>query len=225
MQKVSCIIAAYNEHDRIGNVLKVVNDHPLLEEVIVVDDGSKDNTADVVLQFSNVRLIVQPKNHGKSFAVYTGLKNCKSDLVFFLDADLIGLTANDITNLIHPVTQGIADISISLRKNSPLLDRIIGIDYLSGERVFSKKIIQPYLEEIGKIHGFGLEVFLNRIIIKNRLRIKIVHWDGVISPYPSKKVGTWQGTKNFIGMLSDMFKTVSVFEILGQIISLLEQKV
>ena len=49
--KVSCIIPAYNEESRIANVLKVVENHPILDEVIVINDGSTDKTADVIRRF------------------------------------------------------------------------------------------------------------------------------------------------------------------------------
>jgi glycosyltransferase involved in cell wall biosynthesis len=62
--RVSCIICAFNEAPRIGAVLAVATVHPLLAEVIVVDDGSTDGTADIVRRFPSVRLITCPVNLG-----------------------------------------------------------------------------------------------------------------------------------------------------------------
>ena len=115
MKKVSCIIAAYNESERIGGVLDAIENHPLIEEVIVIDDGSKDNTSEIVSKRKGVKLITLTKNRGKSFAVVTGIRESKHDHLFMLDADLVGLSADDVTRLIQPILNGEADISISLR--------------------------------------------------------------------------------------------------------------
>ncbi|HEX9503672.1 MAG TPA: glycosyltransferase family 2 protein [Patescibacteria group bacterium] len=212
MDKISCIIAAFNEYDRIAKVLQAVHNHPKLSEVIVVDDGSIDHTDEVVRQFPNIRLIKQPKNQGKSMAVFTGINNATGNIIFLLDADLVGLTAENITDMVDPVLSGQADIAISIRKNSPWFDRMVGIDYISGERVFLKKLIQGHLNEIPKLRAFGLEVFLNRLIIKNKYRIKIVPMMNVISPLKYKKSGFMAGVKGDFNMMRDIFKTVSVLE-------------
>ena len=216
MIKVSCIIAAYNEEPRIANVLFAIENHPLIDEVIVVDDGSKDGTKDVAAKFANIHLIVMPQNKGKCTAIYTGIKNSKNEILLFLDADLIGLTADNITALINPVISGEADISISMRKNSPAIDRFIGLDYLSGERVFYKQLIMEKLEQIPKLPGFGLEVFLNRIIIRSKCRIKIIFWKNVESPWKYKKDGLWAGIKGDIKMIYQIFKVISPPEVVYQ---------
>ncbi len=218
MNKVSCIIPAYNEGSRIGAVLQAVCGHPLIDEIIIVDDASKDNTKDIVGKFGNIRLIIHEKNQGKSQAVADGIALSKGEIIFLLDADLIGLTLKDVTGLIEPVLFHKADISISLRKNSPWISRKIGLDFISGERVFLKTLIQSNIDEIRKLPRFGLEVYLNKLIIKNKYRIKIVFWKNVISPWPYKKTGLLSGFKSFTFMIVDILKTVSVFEIIRQFI-------
>src|SRR5688572_10966623 len=76
--KISAIVPAFNEEDRIRDVLEVVTTSPLISEIICVNDGSLDNTSDVVKEFgSAVRLIDLHRNYGKGFALASGIKKAK----------------------------------------------------------------------------------------------------------------------------------------------------
>ena len=70
-RRVTCLLPAYNEAPRIGAVLDVVTRHPLIHEVIVIDDGSTDATANVAAR-KGVTLILMPQNGGKSRAIAAG---------------------------------------------------------------------------------------------------------------------------------------------------------
>jgi glycosyltransferase involved in cell wall biosynthesis len=84
---VAVIIPTYNHARFIGEAIKsVLAQTRPADEIIVVDDGSTDNLAAVVVEFPTVRLLRQG-NHGRSVARNTGLRNCKSNYVVFLDAD------------------------------------------------------------------------------------------------------------------------------------------
>ncbi len=214
-KKVSCIVPIYNEANRVSSVLNAVVGHEMVGEVIVVNDGSSDNSKEVLEKWQGIRLISYEKNRGKSFAVMTGIKESQNDLVMLIDSDLIGLDRKSISDLIVPVTGGRADMSISLRKNSLLIFKMLGIDFVSGERVFSKELIgNP--DQLGGLPGFGLEAFLNRIVIAERLKLKVVHWKNVISPRKSKKVGWWQGTKGDFLMILQIISTIKLSGLLYQ---------
>lgn len=214
--KISCVIAAYNEGPRIGAVLSVVSNNSLIDEIIVVNDGSKDNTKAVVEQYPNVQLISYSKNKGKTFAVMKGMSQAKGDIIMLLDADLVDLNNKDIENLILPVTSGQADASMSICHNSSLPYKIIGIDLISGQRVFSKKII-PDLKVLSQLPKYGLEIFLNNIFIKNKLKLKIVEWDTVLAPRKYKKIGWWFGIFEDTKMTFQVVSTVSLPKLLFQI--------
>lgn len=225
MAKVSCILPAYNEEPRIEKVLQAVYKHPLIDEMIVVDDGSQDRTKEVVKKFKGVKLIAHEENRGKSQAVVTGITQSQGNIIFLLDADLVGLTPKDISDLIEPVLLEKADISISLRGNTLWIFKQIMFDYLSGDRVFHRELVQNYLGKIQKLARFGLEVYLNKLIIKDKCRVKVVFWPNVITPLKFRKSGLWRGIKEEFLMNIDILKTISIFEIIHQITKIYSLKV
>lgn len=97
----SVVIPAYNEGKDIGETLRLVREylraHFSSYEIIVVDDASTDRTADVVKSVEGVHLIRHAPNHGKGYAVKTGMLAAKGDLVLFMDAD----NSTSITELDH----------------------------------------------------------------------------------------------------------------------------
>ena len=95
---VSVIIPAYNEEKTVANVVKVVKSLNYIEEVIVVDDGSTDQTAQLSLE-AGATVINHIKNRGKGAAIKTGFKSSKGEIVVFIDADLHNLTKHQINNI------------------------------------------------------------------------------------------------------------------------------
>ena len=219
--RISCVICAFNEAPRIAAVLAVASLHPLLHEVIVVNDGSTDDTADVVDRFPSVKLISYPENRGKSFAMATGIAAAQSELLMLLDADLTGLTSENITDLATPVLSGETEVSLSLRQNSLLLFRAIGLDFVSGERVIRKELMSEVVEEIFVLPRFGVEVFMNRKIIARQLSIAVTHWPHVTQSRKTEKLGYWKGLRAEWRMITDLLQAEYPFLLISQTYHLL----
>lgn len=217
--RVSCIIPAYNEGARIGAVLRAVSDHPLVDEVLVIDDCSQDDTASVAESFAGVTLIRQAQNGGKTRALLRGFDAMDGTHALLLDADLIGLTPDDVSALITPVLRREAGVTISLRGNAPGLWRAIGLDYISGERVLARDLL-PSPDDLARLPAFGFEVFLNEQIVARNIPIRVVPWPGVRSPAKEAKHGLWSGLKADIGMMRDIFRTVPVHRLIRQILAM-----
>lgn len=110
--KLSVIIPVYNEVESIETILKRVHDTKLANEIIVVDDGSKDGTRDILKTLdgkNGVRVILHEKNQGKGAAVRTGMTSAQGDILLIQDADL-EYDPRDYPELLKPIQEGLADV-------------------------------------------------------------------------------------------------------------------
>jgi glycosyltransferase involved in cell wall biosynthesis len=217
---ITCLIPAYNEAARIGPVLAAAAGHPLLAEVIVIDDGSSDGTAEVAGAVPGVTVWRQDRNRGKTWALSVGIEAAWGAHLLLLDADLVGLTAAHLTALIAPVRAGRAEVSVSLRGNAPRPWHWLGVDYISGERVLPRDMLAGRTEELRALPKFGFEVALNRTILDRRARLAVVPWPEVSSPLKAAKRGVWAGLRGDAAMMADIFRTVPPLDAARQIAGL-----
>ncbi|MGZ3306220.1 MAG: glycosyltransferase family 2 protein [Asticcacaulis sp.] len=218
---ISCIVCAYNEAEKIRQILYAIHRHPLLHEIIVVDDGSSDETANIARAFFGVRVISYTPNQGKTHAMRLGIEAAGGDYIMLLDADLCGVTAADIHALAEPVLRGTAEVSISLRANSLALYRMIGLDFVSGERLIPARLIRPHLDAMRTLPRWGGEVFINNLVTRAGLPIAVVSWSGVFNMRKAKKVGWWRGLQAELSMTGDVLRVLSPVMVVRQNLAML----
>jgi glycosyltransferase involved in cell wall biosynthesis len=141
---ISAIIAAYNEEKTIAEVLSVLTANPLIEEVIVVSDGSTDSTVEIARSFKNVTTIALRENRGKGYAMRVGVEYATHDILFFVDGDMFNLTHEHVESLVVPVLRDKCDMNIGIRnrgiiKNFFHLQMKVG-PVLSGIRVMRRAV-------------------------------------------------------------------------------------
>ncbi|MCX6092921.1 MAG: glycosyltransferase family 2 protein [Candidatus Bipolaricaulota bacterium] len=130
---------AYNEAGRISAVLEPIAASQLVDEIIVVDDGSDDATA-AEAEKHPVRVIRLPENRGKAAALDAGVSVARNDVFLFLDADLVGLKTEHVDQLIRAFIDGDLEMAVGVfsdgRRNTDLAQKIN--PYASGQRVLAR---------------------------------------------------------------------------------------
>ena len=218
---ISCIVCAFNEADRIRNILGAIVGHPALSEVIVVNDGSTDATEALLETYPQIRVLSHSPNRGKTYALSRGVAAARFDHLMLLDADLAGVTPADIDALAAPVMKGDADVSISLRSNSLWIYRRLGLDFVSGERVVPKRLLQNAVAIMERLPRWGGEAFINELFIAEGFRIAVVNWPRVFNIRKFRKAGLVRGTLAEIGMIWDATVVLTPWGIVRQNIKLL----
>jgi len=230
---LSIVIPAYNEQWRLPttliDVIDLMDTKGLIYEVIVVDDGSSDDTCEMVRKFEKIRpqlrLISYPRNHGKGYAVRTGILNARGKRILFMDAD--GATSiKEIDRLMRAMDSG-AEVAIGSRAKTSsethvkthwyrkIIGRIFNFlvnlllipeiaDTQCGFKLFSRDAAR-FIFKVQRADGFSFDVELLYLAKKIGLKISEVpvNWQNV----PGSKVNLLlDSTKMFLDILLYRFK-------------------
>jgi dolichyl-phosphate beta-glucosyltransferase len=151
---LSIVVPAFNEADRIGDSIQKIDSFvrqaPVSCEIIVVDDGSLDNTSAIVrqCQAQNLRLIRNEENHGKGYTVRQGVLAATGQYVLFTDADL----------------------SAPIEEATKLLDvaRNDGADIVIGSRAVDRRYIEKHQSRLRELSGIVFNLMV-RVLLGLRL--------------------------------------------------------
>ena len=218
-QKLSIVVPVYNESETIIEVIGRIKDsvkrQNLNAEIIVVNDGSRDNSAEIIKTIPDIVFVNKEKNGGKGSAVKAGFAAAKGDIFLIQDADL-EYSPDDYTAVIEPIVKGETEVTMGSRflkekpvffgkRKSPYLTHYIGnrmiiwltnalywnnaTDYEGCYKAFTARVIRSI-----PISSNGFE-YDNELICKIlRKRYKIVEVPIEYHPrsYESGKKITWR---------------------------------
>lgn len=188
---LSVIVPVFNEVRTIEEIIARVQKTGLVNEIVVVDDGSTDGTREILKKLDHqklIRLILHKKNQGKGAAIRSGLQITKGDLILIQDADL-EYDPRDYSSLLQPIQEGLADVVYGSRflgaARRPILfwnmlaNKILTLatnilynniltDMETGYKLFKREVVEGM-----KLHArrFEFEPEFTAKILKKRVKI------------------------------------------------------
>lgn len=222
--RTTCIIPFYNEEYRVFQVLEVVTQIKYITQIICVDDGSEDNTADLIAEnYPAVKLIRLPYNQGKAAAIRRGLKYAKNENILLMDADLQSINKSEVEKAIQAIARHNLDMLILRRVNAPWFVKFDRGDILlSGERIVKKKDLKNILNQ--GVNGYQVELAINLYMQKHKRNVRWMPWSAT-NTYKAKKIGLVEGYKKEFEMFTDIVLYAGFVNIVKQISSFATKKV
>jgi len=200
-RRVACVIPAYNESGRVGNVLASLRSIDRLDNIIVVDDGSVDGTlgdarAAATLD-PRVRVLHNDRNRGKGAAVRAGLSAAAgAGAILLLDADLEGFGPAHIEDLVEPVLADQAEMTLGLfiggKWTTDMSHRLT--PWLSGQRCLRSELLHRI--DWAAAEGYGIETALTVAALQYGWRVQRVPLPGVWHPPSEYHRGLSEGIRN-----------------------------
>jgi glycosyltransferase involved in cell wall biosynthesis len=188
---ISVVIPARDEAPRVAGVLAPLATTAWIDERIVVDDGSTDGTGDVAMCYPGVQVVRLPENLGKGAALWAGVHRATSDIVVFLDADLLGFRADHVARLVRPLIAH-PELSMTIGR---FVDGRLATDVsqalapiLNGQRALRREFIErlPDLSEL----RYGVETFLTRYARKIGAHVRTVRLPGLTQVLKEEKAAS-----------------------------------
>jgi glycosyltransferase involved in cell wall biosynthesis len=171
--KLSVIVPAYNEENSILEALKNIKKHTKLsDEIIVVDDGSKDDTFKNAKK-AGVKVLRHEKNKGYGAALKTGIREAKNDYILIIDADgtYPAERIPELRKYLPEAEMVVGERVTSTKKEPHILRKAVSLlasyyagihvpDPNSGLRIFKKEIAMRHLSELSNKFSFTTSITL-----------------------------------------------------------------
>lgn len=236
-QPWTCLVPAYNEAPRLGTVLGVLADCPWLTQIIVVDDGSADETSEVaqacaatdgpvppllevdpgatrdlpVDSPSRWLLLRHTRNAGKATALVTGFAHATTDHWLMVDADLLGCQPEHLVALALPIARGEAQMTTGIFRGGRLNTDAAHLvaPGLSGQRALTRGVWEQFRQRFPDpgTLGYGVEEALEDLVKHHGVTRELVEWRGVSHVTKEEKVGLLKGWEWRLQMFREVLKT------------------
>lgn len=206
--KTAAVIPAYNEKDRIGAVISAVKAAGIVDEIVVVSDGSTDGTYELVASDADITAVDLQTNMGKAGAMRAGAMATDAEVVLFLDADITGLDGSKVDSLLEPIVAGTADMSIGIFKGGRSVTDLAQFvaPYISGQRALRREVFLgiPGLDDVRS----GVEIAITKYAESHEFRVTRVSLPGCTHCMKEEKLGLAKGLAARMRMYIDIGRIV-----------------
>ncbi|MFA6190525.1 MAG: glycosyltransferase [Candidatus Staskawiczbacteria bacterium] len=208
-EKIAAIVPALNEEANIEKVLKILLTSEHLDEIILVDDGSVDKTAEIGEKLG-VKIIKLNKagGGGKGNAMREGVLATDAKIITFFDADLIGLSHEHIYSLIQPIVEEDIKMCVGVRGRlfglPKLIAKIDPLMAIGGERAIRRELFEKISGKF--IEGFAIEPTLNYYCKSKKIPTKHVSLKNLDVITKERKRGFINGFISRLKMILEIIK-------------------
>lgn len=199
------IVPAYNEVPRLAAVLRPLVASGQFARVLVVDDGSTDGTADAA-RAAGAAVLRMPRNGGKGAAMRVGVAFSREPVVAFFDADLTGLHPEHVADLLGPVRDGTAGMSVGLMDYGIYNFLQQALPAISGQRAVRRELLARVPADCWR--GFRIEVGLNAAAQRAGVAVETRVLRGVGQVAKWHKVGAREGVASGARMLIEVLRAL-----------------
>ena len=193
---IDAVVPARNEAATVATVVEACRLCPSVREVIVVDDGSVDDTAERATA-AGAKVIDRGHATGavggsKAHAMEAGVAASDAAALLFVDADLLGLTADHLQDVCRPFIEGSATMSVGWFDYGAWNPLVLRLPPTTGERIVPRWVFEAIPPE--KRDGYTIEIMMNEVIAEGRLptTARIMH--GVTHRTKRQKLGRLEGS-------------------------------
>ena len=198
---IDAVVPARNEAPTVADVVAACRACSYVREVIVVDDGSIDDTAERATA-AGAKVVRRESDGSKAHAMEAGVEASDADAILFVDADCVGLTAAHLDDICRPLVEGRAIMSLGTFDYGLWNPLVLRFPPTTGERVVPRWVFDAV--HPSKRDGYTIEMMINEVIAEGRLPSTARVMTGVTHRTKRDKFGPIEGWRRTWRMFWDL---------------------